>query len=64
VETSLANLAKQVEKNAYELTGQPPVAVLGVDALAALVGAALEEALRITRTKAVTQEAMQVGRMA
>ncbi len=27
LETGMANLARQVEKNAYELTGQPPVQV-------------------------------------
>jgi hypothetical protein len=50
-----------MEKNAYELTGQPPVNLLTTDQVAARIGAALEEAIKITRKKAVLEEAMNVG---
>uniref|UniRef100_A0A7S0WV64 Uncharacterized protein n=1 Tax=Chlamydomonas leiostraca TaxID=1034604 RepID=A0A7S0WV64_9CHLO len=58
VETGLASLARQVERNAYELTGQPPVAVLTMDQLTARVGAALGEAVAITRKKALLEDAL------
>jgi hypothetical protein len=61
VEVGLTNLARQVEKNAYELTGLPPVNLLTTDQLAARIGAALEEAVKITRKKAVLEEATSVS---
>ncbi|KAJ9530578.1 hypothetical protein QJQ45_012559, partial [Haematococcus lacustris] len=56
VEMGLSSLAKQVEKNAYELTGLPPVSTLTVDQLGARIGAALEEAVKISRKKAMLEE--------
>jgi hypothetical protein len=60
VETGLAVLAKQVERNAYELTGQPPVQVLSMDQLAKRVGDSLAEAVSITRKKSLLEDALGV----
>lgn len=47
-----------MEKNAYELTGLPPVNTLTVDQLSTRIGAALEEALKITQSKALLDSAI------
>lgn len=60
VEQGLANLAKQVEKNAYELTGCPPVSLLTVDQLAARVHKAMDEAVEVTKKKSVLEDALKV----
>lgn len=57
VETGLAALAKAVEKDAYALTGQPPVQVLTLDQLQARVAGALTEAVAIARQKGALEGA-------
>ncbi len=61
-EIALNNLARQVEKNAYELTGQPPVQVCTVDQLLQRINGAVDEAVKITRKKATLEEALAVRR--
>lgn len=50
---------RQVERNAFELTGQPPVHIMNLEQLAARITGALNEAVEITRKKGLLEDALK-----
>ena len=63
IETGMSNLGRQLERNAWEMTGRPPVQVLDLKGLTERVGRAMDKAARITRVRAL-EEGLEGGRAA